>query len=371
MSIFQKIAAVVIAALTTFANVTGYFGLETTDPGDYETYKNVIIMIGDGMGFNHLEATKQKYGIDELYMENVVVKSESKTNSLFWATTDSAAGGTALSSGIRTINGMVGTYAFDPLKVFATPKSVTEVAMEQGKATGVITTDETSGATPSSFSAHTYSRGNDVDITEQQLASDIDLIWGGYNGLATADVVSAAGRTYIGSATDLANFDGETKSFGQFNFDDLKYVTNNFDTPTIEVMTEKAIDILSQDEDGFFLMVEGACIDKHSHSNDIENMMLSTYEFDKAVGAALEFAEEDGETLVIITADHETGGLTYDAETDSYYWTRTGHSSANVPLFINKSDAGFVNGAAYKNRHISAQVGLVLGAEKGSYPCAK
>ena len=370
MSILQKIGAIIIVAFTALSNLTGYYGLEV-QPDNYETYKNVIVMIGDGMGFNHLEATKQKYDIDELNMETLAIHGESKTNSMFWATTDSAAGGTALSSGIRTINGMISTYPFDPLKVFATPKSITEIAIEQGKATGVITTDETSGATPASFSSHTYSRSNEEDITTQQLASDIDLVWGGYNGLATADVVSAAGRTYIGSATDLANFDGETKSFGQFNFDDLKYVTNNHDTPTIEVMTEKAIEVLSKDEDGFFLMVEGACIDKHSHSNDMENMMLSTYEFDKAIGAAIEFAEADGETLIVITADHETGGIKYNAETDEYYFTSGSHTNVNVPLFINKTDAGFVNGAAYKNRHISAQLGLVLGAEKGSYPCVK
>ncbi|MBE6782594.1 MAG: alkaline phosphatase [Ruminococcaceae bacterium] len=370
MAIFQKVFAVIIAALTSFATMIGHFGLEAK-PEEYKTYKNVIIMIGDGMGFNHLEATKQAYDLDELNMEDVIVKAESKTNSLFGVTTDSAAGGTALSSGIRTINGMVGTYAFDPFRVFSTPKNVTEVAIEQGKATGVVTTDYTSGATPSSFSAHTYSRDNDVDITEQQLASDIDLIWGAYNGLATSDVVSAAGRTYIGTATELAAFDGETKSFAQFSFDDLKYVANNYDTPTLEVMTEKAIDVLSADEDGFFLMVEGACIDKHSHSNDLENMILSTYEFDKAVGAALEFAEEDGETLVIVTADHETGGLKYDAEKDEYYFTSGSHTNVNVPLYMNKNDAGFVNGAAYQNRHVSAQVGLVLGADKDSYPCAK
>ncbi len=370
MAIFQKIAAILIAAFTALSNLSGYFGLEVKTE-NYETYKNVIIMIGDGMGFNHLEATKKEYGLDELNMEDVVVKAESKTNSLFWQTTDSAAGGTALSSGIRTINGMVSTYALDPFRLFATPKSVTEVAIEQGKATGVVTTDYTSGATPGSFSAHTYSRDNDVDITEQQLASDIDLVWGAYNGLATSDVVAAAGRTYIGTATELENFDGATKSFAQFSFDDMKYVANNYDTPTLDVMTDKAIDILSTDEDGFFLMVEGACIDKHSHSNDYENMVLSTYEFDKAVGVALDFAEEDGETLVIITADHETGGLKYDAEKDEYYFTSGSHTNVNVPLYMNKADAGFVNGAAYKNRHVSAQVGLILGEEKDKYPSAK
>ena len=370
MSIFQKVFAVIIAALTSLANVTGYFGLEAK-PEEYTTYKNVIIMIGDGMGFNHLEATKQAYELDELNMENVVVKAESKTNSLFGLTTDSAAGGTALSSGIRTINGMVGTYAFDPFRVFSTPKNVTEVAIEQGKATGVVTTDYTSGATPSSFSAHTYSRDNDVDITEQQLASDIDLIWGAYNGLATSDVVSAAGRTYIGTATELADFDGETKSFGQFSFDDLKYVANNYDTPTLEVMTEKAIDILSTDEDGFFLMVEGAHIDKFSHDNNFDGSTKHTVEFDKAIEVALEYAAQDGETLVVVTADHETGGIQYNAEKDEYYYTSGSHTGVNVPVFVSAADAGFIDGKAYKNCEVSVQLARVMGAKEEDFPRIK
>ncbi len=370
MAIFQKIAAVVIAALTTFANITGYFGLEVTTE-DYKTYKNVILMIGDGMGENHLEATKQAYGIDELNMETMPVRGQSKTNSLFWATTDSAAGATALACGIRTINGMISTYALDPLSAIVNPKSVSEIAKDLGKAVGVVTTDYTAGATPSAFSAHTYSRDNDIIITEQQLASDIDLIWGGFTGIVNEEIVTSKGFTYIDTATELTAFDGSTKSFGQFDFDDLKNITNNYDTPHLEAMTEKAIDVLSQDEDGFFLMIEGACIDKHSHSNEKEGMIKSLNEFDNAIEIALNFAEEDGETLVIVTADHETGGLKYDAEKDEYYWTSGSHTNANVPLFVSESDAGFVNGAAYKNRHIGAQIGLILGAEEGTYPCAK
>ena len=370
MAIFQKIAAVVIAALTTFANITGYFGLEVKTE-DYKTYKNVILMIGDGMGENHLNSGKQALGIDELNMESMPVRGQSKTNSLFWATTDSAAGATALACGIRTINGMISTYALDPLSVFVNPKSVSEVAKDLGKAVGVVTTDYTAGATPSAFSAHTFSRDNDVIITEQQLASDIDLIWGGFTGIVNEEIVSSKGFTYIDTAAELAAFDGSTKSFGQFDFDDLKNITNNNDTPHLEAMTEKAIEVLSQDEDGFFLMIEGACIDKHSHSNEKEGMIKSLNEFDNAVEIALDFAEEDGETLVIVTADHETGGITYDAENDSYYFTSGSHTNANVPLFVSESDAGFVNGAAYKNRHIGAQIGLILGAEEGTYPCAK
>lgn len=370
MAIFQKIAAIIIAALTTLANVTGHFGLEVTSD-DYKTYKNVILMIGDGMGENHLESSKLALGIEELNMETMAVRGQSKTNSLFGITTDSAAGASALACGIRNFNGMISTYGLDPLSVFANPKTVTEIAKDMGKATGVVTTDYTTGATPGAFSAHTYSRDNDVIITEQQLASDIDLIWGGFTGIINEEIAAANGFTYIDTATELAEFDGSTKSFGQFNFDDLKYITNNYDTPHLETLTEKAIDVLSQDEDGFFLMIEGACIDKHSHSNDIENMYKSFQEFDNAIGVALDFAAEDGETLVIVTADHETGGITYDAENNSYYYTTGSHTNANVPFFVSESDAGFINGAAYQNRHIGTQIGLILGAEKGSFPCAK
>lgn len=370
MALFQKIAAVIIAAFTTLANITGYFGLEVKSD-DYKTYKNVILMIGDGMGENHLKQGKQALGIDELNMETMPVRGQSKTNSLLWMTTDSAAGASALACGIRNFNGMISTYGLDPLSVFANPKSVTEIAKDLGKATGVVTTDYTTGATPGAFSAHTFSRDNDVIITEQQLASDIDLIWGGFTGIINEEIANASGYTYIDTATELAAFDGSTKSFGQFDFDDLKYITNNYDTPHLETLTEKAIEVLSQDEDGFFLMIEGACIDKHSHSNEMDGMVKSFNEFDNAIEVALNFAEEDGETLVIVTADHETGGITYDAENDSYYFTSGSHTNANVPLFVSESDAGFINGAAYKNRHIGAQIGLILGAEKGSFPCAK
>ncbi len=370
MATIQKVVAVIIAALTTLANVTGYFGLETK-PEDYKTYKNVILMIGDGMGENHLKSAKQALEIEELNMETMPVRGQSKTNSLFWATTDSAAGATALACGIRTINGMVSTYALDPLSIFANPKSVSEIAKDLGKAVGVVTTDYTAGATPSAFSAHTFSRDNDKIITEQQLASDIDLIWGGFTGIINEEIANANGFTYIDTAAELDAFDGKTQSFGQFDFDDLKNITNNYDTPHLEDMATKAIDVLSQDEDGFFLMIEGACIDKHSHSNEMEGMIKSFEEFDNTVGAVLEFAEEDGETLVIVTADHETGGITYDAENDSYYFTSGSHTNANVPLFVSESDAGFIKGAAYKNRHIGAQIGLILGAEEGTYPCAK
>ena len=136
-------------------------------------------------------------------------------------------------------------------------------------------------------------------------------------------------------------------------------------------MTEKAIEILSADEDGFFLMVEGACIDKNSHDNDFEGATLCTEEFDKAVKAALQFAEEDGETLVVVTADHETGGIKLDQKTGEYYYTSDSHTNVDVPVFVSATDAGFKSGDKIKNRQIPVQIARVMGYEKSEFPAAK
>ena len=151
-----------------------------------------------------------------------------------------------------------------------------------------------------------------------------------------------------------------SKSFAQFNFDDLKYVTNNYDTPSIEEMTTKAIEILSADEDGFFLMVEGACIDKHSHDNDMENMMLSAEEFDKAVAAALDFAEKDGETLVVVTGDHATGGMTLlsgslPENRIRVNFSTTGHNGILLPVYAwGPHSEDFIG--VYENAELSQKI---------------
>ena len=147
-----------------------------------------------------------------------------------------------------------------------------------------------------------------------------------------------------------------SRSFAQFNFDDLKYTTNNYNTPTVEEMTNKAIDLLSADEDGFFLMVEGACIDKHAHNNEMENVNLATLEFDKAVKAALDFAKADGETLVVVTADHSTGGIVYDEDAGEWKFTHDTHDMWDVPVFVSADDAGFTSDIEIKNRQIPVQI---------------
>ena len=132
--------------------------------------------------------------------------------------------------------------------------------------------------------------------------------------------------------------------------------------PTLTEMTAKAIDLLDDDEDGFFLMVEGAHIDKNSHSNNGDGMKDALLSFDKAIGYALEYAETHGDTLVIVTADHETGGITL--QDGEYIYTTGDHTGANVPLLVYGCDDFIKNGEAIKNREVSRRVACVMGEKK-------
>lgn len=365
----SKILTGIISAIVALSvSLTFMFGCgKPVNDTDYKVYDNVILFIGDGMGENHLEAAKQKLGI-ELNMETFPVRGQSKTNSILRITTDSAAGGSALSSGMKTINGYVGVSAFDPTASIIKPVLLTEAAISLGKSAGVVTTDFTTGATPASFSSHTSSRGNDADISRQQLESDLTLIWGGADENITPENAAENGFTYVQSISDIEALSSGERSFGQFNYGELKKVQNTEVTPTIETMTKSAIDILDDNENGFFLMVEGAQIDKYCHDKELDNAVVQLAELDKAVKAALDYAKEDGSTLVVVTADHETGGVTYSEIQGGYYCTIGSHTSSNVPLFVSDEAAGFENGAAYENKDISCQLALCLGMEKGTFP---
>lgn len=366
---------VIISLLTTvimlFGNLFGLTGYKGTNHKDYRIYKNVILMIADGNGANTIAATK-KLRNTGLAMDNMPVKCESKTRSLTDKVTDSAAGGTALATGIRTYNGAIGVYIFDPLGSFYNvPKNLSELAIENGKAAGVVTTDQTSGATPASFSAHAVNRSSEKNISKDQMRSDLTLIWGASSATVTPEFCAKKGFEYISNQTEMEALEPGTRSFGQFSFDDFKHVDNSNGTPYISDMTEKAIELLNADEDGFFLMVEGAQVDKFSHSNDIEGASAQLIEFSKAVQVALDFAEKDGDTLVLVTADHETGGITYNEATDEYYYTKTGHTGVNVPCFVSATDAGFVSGEAYKNCDISTQLARVMGYNNWQFPALR
>lgn len=355
----------IIASLLGF---TGHYSDTTKDASYYYgdgNITNVIFMIGDGMGFNSIEKAKKELNLTDTAIDSVPYKGQSRTRSASNKVTDSAAGGTALSSGVRTYNGAVGVYMFDAAQTFSRPVSLTEICRDRGMATGVVTTDKTTGATPAAFSAHAFKRQNTKDIIASELESDIDLIWGAADDLATESQVEKAGYEYIDTADEMNNVALGEKTYAQFP-DELWHLDARNESPNLEMMTEKAIDVLSKDDDGFFLMVEGAHIDKNSHSNNSEGMDEAFAEFDKAIAEALDFAEKDGHTLVIITADHETGGITLkDGE---YKYTKTSHSGVNVPCYVYGSDKFIGQGEAINNIEIPKRAAYTLGFTEKEFP---
>lgn len=332
---------------------------------DGNKIKNVIVMIGDGMGENHLNLAKQEGA--ELFMESSYdLRGQSKTRSLM-EVTDSAAGATALACGVRVINGTIGVYGFDPFGLFATPRSITETAIEHGMKAGVVTTDSTTGATPAGFSTHVISRQLDSSIVDQQLSSDLDLIWGAATDSFNAQEAADNGFSVVTTKEEMQALTSDERSYGQFSDNMWKLEVPEDDaSPNLTEMTEKAIALLDND-DGFFLMVEGAHIDKHSHGSangfhypeKVANMTEALEEFDNAIEAAVRFAREDGETMVIVTADHETGAI-MQQDDGKYVYTSGSHSAANVPLFVYGSDTLIPNGEAVDNKSIPQRIADTL-----------
>lgn len=368
-SLWGEFAALIVSLAMVFGTTFGIFvPSTTTTPENYldSNIKNVIYLIGDGMGFNHLEKAKNERNI-ELTMDTFDYQGESMTRSFSNAITDSAAGGTALATGVRTLNGAIGVYPMDVTGTFSHPKNLTELCLENGKMTGVITTDLTSGATPASFSAHSSSRDNTEDITEDQLNSDIDLIWGAQNGVATKSDARANGYTYITTYDEMMALEEGSKSFAQFTNNLWTLEQSDANTPNLEQMTMKAIDILDDTDEGFFLMIEGAHIDKHSHSNLDENMTEALQEFDETIEYVLNYAKADGETLVVITADHETGAIVANHD-GTYSFTQGSHSAANVPVLVYGSDKLIENGEVLNNYEIPIRIAYILGFSEDEFP---
>ena len=367
-TIILKLSAGLMAFIMSFCTTFGIFKPSTTKEASYyrnDNIKNVIYLIGDGMGFNHLEKAKLERETT-LVMDSFEFIGQSMTRSFTNAVTDSAAGGTALATGTRTYNGAIGVYPLDGTATFSQPKNLTELCMEEGMMTGVITTDETSGATPASFSAHSSDRGNTEDITNDQLASGIDLIWGTANGVATKSAAEANGFTYVTTDDEMMALEEDSRSFAQFTNNLWTLEPSDENTPNLEQMAVKAVDLLDDTDEGFFLMIEGAHIDKHSHSNEDENMTEALIEFDRTIAAMLEYAEEDGETLVVITADHETGGITL--KNGEYKFTSGSHSAANVPVLVYGSDKIIADGEILNNYEIPIRIAFTLGFDEEDFP---
>ena len=325
--------------------------------------KNVILLIGDGMGPNALEWTKAETG-EELFMDTLPYHGYSQTDSLS-GTTDSAAGATALSCGKRVFNSNLCELALlidgFGAKV-CTYTNVSEIAKSLGKRAGIVTSDTNTGATPAGFSVHTYKRELAEEITAQQKDCGLDLIWAADGGFSVKEDFEKAGWAYAETMTELTEIENGVRSFAAID-GHIQYETDSDDDAPLSTLTSMAIENLDN-ENGFFLMVEGAHIDKNSHSNNKEGMMKSLLEFDKAVQNAVEFAERDGNTIVIVTADHETGGITYNEEIKAYEYTSGSHTNADVPLRLFGAEDLVKDGQAVKNVEVAKFIAKKLGYTK-------
>ena len=298
-------------------------------------YKNVILLIGDGMGPNHMKAGEAVYGKTFEMRTRAVMAGEAMTFSrALTGPTDSAASATALSTGVKVDNGEVSRHNGENIKTNM------EYAIENGMSTGVIAAEGVKGATPAGFSAHANDRNDLDDILDTQLTSKIDLFIGGakeYYDEYEAKIEDA-GYTYF---TDMKDFDSKAdKLWGAF--EELETDPNEADSeePTLAEISVEAIKYLDEKsgDKGFFLMIEESYIDKMSHNNDMDEMIAHMLAYNDTINTVVDIAEEIGDTLVIATADHETGGLQYNGETaaelNDKMFTKSHHTKANVPYFI-------------------------------------
>lgn len=316
----------------TFYEVQNY-----VQPTRKKQPKNIILMIGDGMGLAHVYSAMTANG-GHLFLENFKNIGFSKTYSSDDYITDSAAGGTALSAGIKTYNGAIGV---DPDK--QPVPNIREMAEKKGLKTGLVSTSAITHATPASFIAHASSRNSYEDIAADFLKTNIDVFIGG-------------GIKNFEDRKDGKNLSKELEEKGYqvlHNIDDIQkiksgklagFTAQEHDAPMpdrgeiLVPATQTAINLLSQGKKGFFLMVEGSEIDFLAHENKTPGVVLETLDFDRAIGAALKFATSNGETLIIVTADHETGGMTLnggDYKTGKVIgkFTSGGHTGIAVPVY--------------------------------------
>ena len=272
--------------------------------------KNVIFMIGDGMGIPAVYAA-MTVSDKPLNIERCPVTGLQKTFSSNNYITDSGAAGTALATGTKTKNGAIGMDSLGNRL-----KSILEIAEERGLATGLVSTSSITHATPASFIAHQSSRGSYEDIAMDFLKTDIDVfIGGGYDHFA-----KRKDKLNLIDSLKFRGYEVDTSMSMVLKSTSRKLagLTAPVHNPYRlkgrgEMLPEasiKAIEILNKNPKGFFLMIEGSQIDWAGHANVADTLVDETLDFDKAVGVALDFAKNDGHTLVVITADHETGGVT-------------------------------------------------------------
>lgn len=320
--------------------------------------KNLIVLIGDGMGPAQVSAARyyQQYvkGIDKLNLDPYYVgqattyadRGEDGGTIVSGIVTDSASAGTAFATGHKTYNAGISVSNEDVSKPFA---SIIEAAEINGKSTGLVTTARITHATPAVYASHVRSRDNENAIASQYLDSGVDVLFGGgksffvtkeEKGKRTDKSLlpdfEAKGYKIVENAQSLKSLTAkDAKVLGLFGSSHVAYVPDRTEeTPSLADMTSKALEILSADADGFAIMIEGGRIDHAGHANDLPTMVQEALDFDAAFKVAIDFAKKNGNTSVVVTADHETGGLSlsrdniYEVNID--LWDKQKHSSESL-----------------------------------------
>lgn len=305
--------------------------------------KNVIVLIGDGMGNQQRRIAGIVEGDGDanhrLVCENLTTSGVAFNHSLNALVTDSAASGTALASGYKTMNGMISMVpdknARDRKKAAKPVRTILEACRDLGKSTGLITTVTITHATPAVYGAHSPSRKLSRKIAAAYYENKIDLLMGGgwedflplkpRGGMELTkeekrnllEDFKKDGYAYVTDRNQLLKLNAgkTTKVLGLFSKGAMAYEAdrNKEREPSIAEMTSTAIKVLSKNQEGFFLMVEGGKIDWANHGHDVAGSVYDTIAFDRAVKVAVDFAGKDGKTLIVVVNDHETGGMTITA----------------------------------------------------------
>lgn len=336
-------------------------------PDSSDVVKNVILMIGDGMGPTQVSAGAIA-NKGKLNLLNFSHSGFSRTSASDNDITDSAAGATAMACGVKTYNGAIGVDS-NGKKV----PTILEMAEEAGLATGLVATCRITHATPASFIAHQEKRSMYEEIAADFLNTDIDVFIGGGKGNFTnrkddMDLTESLRENGYSVVSDVDSllFVKDGKLAGLIDQEDQEpYYLGRGNM--LEIATMASLNILSQDPDGFFLMVEGSQIDWGGHDNNTTYMVEEMLDFDRSVGVVLDFANKNPGTLIIVTADHETGGFSIaDSDTSSGMikgaFTTGDHTGIDVPVFAHGPGADLFDGT-YDNTEIFFKMKDLLGLE--------
>lgn len=300
--------------------------------------KNIILMVGDGMGVSQIYAglTGNK---GKLNLERCTVVGFHKNQASDNYVTDSAAGATAFSCGVKTYNGAIGVDANGN-----SIPTILEIAEKNGLATGLVATCSITHATPASFISHQPSRAMNENIALDFLKTDVDVFIGGgrkffnqrTDGINLFDSLKAKGY-------QIANSIGEVQQvtsgkLAAFLAEDQQARYSQGRGDELVKSTEVALQLLKNNKKGMFMMIEGSQIDWGGHGNETQYIVDEMIDFDNAIGKVLDFAEKNGETLVVITADHETGGFSInkgDMKTGMVEgkFTTGSHTGVMIPVF--------------------------------------